>query len=63
MLLKLEGFQELLTIITESVEEALKKKKFTPLKKKRKAEADLKQFEQLSISGTEESDSSSSEEE
>ena len=60
---KLKNRQELHAIIAESVEEALKKKKFTPLKKKRKAEADLKQFEQLSISGTEESDSSSSEEE
>ena len=60
---KLKNRQELHAIITESVEEALKKKKLTPLKKKRKAEAGLKQFEQLSISGSEESDSSSSEDE
>ena len=60
---KLKNRQELHAIIAESVEEALKKKKFTPLEKKQKAEADLKQFEKLSISGTEESDSSSSEDE
>ena len=60
---KLKNRQELHAIIAESVEEALKKKKFTPLKKKRKAEADLMQFEKLSISGSEESDSSSSEDE